>query len=282
MKTPTEICTHLGVELVELVAQRRGSVLLKAERSGEFVALKGYDPEEPDTYDRGELLRAEADILSRVDHLLSRSTYLDYSSDAVFGEWLVTRWIDGTEAVPYVKSLVENRVDRMVALFRGIAQELARVHDAGYLHGDVQSAHVIVTPGSPAPVFIDWGLGRRIDEPKPYAGGFVHYAAPEIAQGMIDTRTDIDYNVAAEIYSVGALLRLCLDGQTAADYQLSDPFSLKLEKIARGKLRAFKPADGAKERALQTVVGKCLALQPESRFASLGKLDNALAHLTSR
>lgn len=271
------ICKQLGAELIEAVAQRRGSVLLKARKDGNVLAIKGYDLDETDTYDRKELLDKEAQILKEVNPFLGSSLFVDYVS-LTSGNWLITQWIDGVTASEFSRSLPsDSRIRQITEMFRAAASSVRKVHEAGYLHGDIQPVHTIIPPDDSEPILIDWGLGRRIDDATPYSGGFVHYAAPEIAQGMIDKRSDIAYMISAEIYSFGAMMALCYSGQTAVAYDLSEPLPEKLASVARGHLRDFGNPESPEEAHLLAVIKQCLSFNPEDRPASLHDVEDLLA-----
>ncbi len=279
MTDPTTICEALGMELVEVIAQRRGSILLKARRHGQIVAVKGYDPDETDTYDRKQLLVTEADLLREVNGYLSEPLFVDFVSNPTDGTWLTTRWVEGPTATEYVRGLTSNTLAGNIELFIALSGALGRIHDAGYLHGDVQAAHVILPERTLAPVFIDWGLGRRERDSVPYSGGFVHYVAPEIAAGMLKQKTDIHYTRAAEIYSVGALMALCLTGTTAVNYGMKDSLPQKLEQVVRGNLRVIANGETDKERELASLIRRCLAFNPQDRPVSLEEVSTALSML---
>lgn len=278
MTDVSEICSQLDAELLDTIAQRRGSVLLKARRDGNVVAVKGYDLAEKDTYDRKELLDKEAEILEEVDSFLGNTLFVAYVATGESDKWLITKWIDGATASEFSRGLEDgDRTQRLASMFRSVAGVLRKVHHAGYLHGDIQPAHVIISPELTDPVLIDWGLGRRIIDTVPYSGGFVHYAAPEIAQGMIDERSDIAYTVSAEIYSFGAMMALCYSGNTAVDYELSEPLSAKLSKVAAGNLRKFGKAGSPDERKLLAAIEQCLSFEPDDRPASFDEVEELLS-----
>ena len=267
-----DICAQLGVELVDVIAHRRGSVLLKAVKDGRTVAIKGYDPSETDTYDRKELLDREAVTLEAVNPFLGVNLFVDYVSVDASSSWLITEWIDGVTASEFARDLKGDRVQQLAAMFRGAALGLHKVNEAGYLHGDIQPAHVIISSDATDPILIDWGLGRRIADEVPYSGGFVHYAAPEIAQGMIEGRSDITYTISSEVYSFGAMMAFCYSGKTAVGYDLSEPLPEKLAKVAHGELREFVDATSPEEQSLVATIKRCLSFDPKERPASLNEV----------
>lgn len=94
MKTLNAFAESLGLEVIETIANRRGSFVLKVCRNREVFALKSCDPSVEDTYDRGELIRREASVLQELGKLAGEQ-YVDHGEDATYGSWLLLRWIDG-------------------------------------------------------------------------------------------------------------------------------------------------------------------------------------------
>jgi len=289
MKTPKKFAESLGLELIETVANRRGSLVLKVRRNGEILALKGCDPNVEDTYDRSELVRREAVMLQELGKL-SGKQYSDCGEDAVFGSWLLLRWIDGetaSAAGARIRTLDESRIcSELLPLFISIAEAYAKVHRKGFLHGDVQPQHVLFEKDSDRVILLDWGLARRVGgDNLPYKGGFVHFAAPEIARGMLEEREAIEYDVLAEIYSLGALFRFVYTGETAVDYgsgtMAQIPFREKLEAVSESHLRILPEPINECEARLQAVIKRCLIADPTSRFESSDALFDALRSVAS-
>lgn len=284
MKIPKDFAKSLGLEFIETVANRRGSLLLKVSRNGETSALKGCDPSVEDTYDRGKLVRREVMILQELGDLAG-DQHLDHGEDAVYGSWLLLRWIDGetaSAAGARIRALDKDRTcSELLPLFISIAKTYMEVHRKGFLHGDVQPQHVLSEKDSDCVILLDWGLARRIggDNP-PYKGGFVHYTAPEIAQGMLKEREAIEYDILAEVYSLGALFRFVYTGETAVDYgsvaMAQIPFREKLEAVAENRLRTFPEPTNECEARVQAIIKRCLAADPTSRFESVDALLEAL------
>jgi serine/threonine protein kinase len=285
MKTPEIFAESLGLEVIETIAHRRGSFVLKVRRNGEILALKGCDPSVEDTYDRGELVQREAVILQELGES-SGKQYSNWGEDAIYGSWLLLRWIDGETASAAgvrIRTLDKNRIcSELPPLFISIAEAYAKVHRIGFLHGDVQPQHVLFEKDSHRVILLDWGLAQRVGgDNLPYKGGFVHFAAPEIAQGMLEERKAIEYSVSAEIYSLGALFRFVYTGETATDYGSRDmaqvPFRKKLEAVAGNCLRVFPDPTNEGEARLQAIIKRCLDANPTSRFESADALLQALS-----
>jgi len=112
---------------------------------------------------------------------------------------------------PYmVRELVQGRsLQEMITLARdwqgalkallGAAQQLTRVHRAGFFHGDIKPANIIVEPSGRA-TLVDLGLAAPWQEGGSDVRGLTpRYAAPELMQGGA-------LSPRAEVYAFGAAL----------------------------------------------------------------------------
>lgn len=291
MSTAQLLADSLNVELLEVVVDRRGSFLLKVQRGDDVMALKGVDSSVADTYDRAALVLHEAEILRELDVLVGNQ-YVDHGTLPEFGAWLLKRWVEGDAATDVAAKLrdrpltLAQMLDGMTDLFTRIVAAYVPIHDAGILHGDVQPRHILLEPGVDRPVILDWGLARRTDERNaPYKGGLVHYAAPEVARDMLADLDEIPYGVAAEVYSLGAMLYFCATGDTAVDYgpgaMSQIPFELKLKAVAQGNLRGFTKPRNHREAALQEAIAGCLVSDPTERTQSAQALLDAVLRASS-
>lgn len=287
-KTLQSFVQSLGFELVEEIANRRGSFVWKVAKDGRFFAMKGCDPDIQDTYDRQSLIRRETAILRGLGSLAG-SQYADSGEDATYGAWLLLRWIDGQTASTASKAIrTSSHGDtwrELIPRFISIAETYAQIHEAGFLHGDVQTQHILFEERTGEIVILDWGLAQRVgDNNFPYKGGFVHYAAPEVALGMLEHFEAIDYGVAAEIYSLGALFRLMYTGETAVDYGSGNlaqiPFQDKLKAVSQSRLRAFPGSDDVEEVQMQSIMKRCLLKDANSRFGSVRELLQGLRSIS--
>lgn len=97
-----------------------------------------------------------------------------------------------------------------LALARQVAEALAALDAAGWLHGDLKPANVLVSPDGRA-TLLDLGFCRRADEVGSQAcrlvTGTPHYLAPETLTSAL--RTDI----RSDLYSLGVLLYGLLAGR---------------------------------------------------------------------
>jgi hypothetical protein len=158
------------------------------------------------------------------------------------------------------------------AIVGQIATALDAAHAASLVHRDVKPANVLIAGGSPLHVYLtDFGLTKRTSSQSGITRtglfvGTIDYAAPEQIKGWpVDARADV--------YALGCLLFEMLtgkppfrrDNEYATMYaHTSDPPPV-LSTIVPGT-----PA------ALDAVLARALAKDPEQRFPSAGDLARAV------
>jgi formylglycine-generating enzyme required for sulfatase activity/tRNA A-37 threonylcarbamoyl transferase component Bud32 len=157
-------------------------------------------------------------------------------------------------------------------LIETLARAMHYAHLRGVVHRDLKPANVLLTADG-APKITDFGLAKRIDDQARDVSqsgaiiGTASYMAPEQAAGKVR-----DTGPAADVYGLGALLYECLTGRP--------PFQghrhavlvsvLNDEPVLPSRLSARVPRD------LETICLKCLAKEPNRRYASAEALAEDL------
>lgn len=198
--------------------------------------------------------------------------------------WLVTRWFDGPSLRNWAQT-EKGSLDRpkLHASAVGAAESLSRVHDAGYLHCDVQPAHLILTTSGVR--LIDFELSRRKDDRStPYSGALIHYCAPEVAQGMKERSTEIHVDELTDVYALGASLLMAATRHVPIDYgteeQLKLPMDQKLDCIIEGRRFTLAQADVEKWPEFEGILGWAMSPERDKRCPSAGEFVHALATQT--
>jgi serine/threonine protein kinase len=165
-------------------------------------------------------------------------------------------------------------------IIEAMVAALAAAHKAGIVHRDFKSDNVMVAPpfhegGTPRVVVMDFGLARASVPGLPSISttfdsrslvGTLAYMAPEQVQGkQVTTQTDI-YALGVTMYEMttGELPFVAESAIEAASLRLGvDPRAPS--EIARGL-----------DPRLEAVILKCLAREPEQRFAAVEEVAAAL------
>ena len=138
---------------------------------------------------------------------------------------------------------------------------LQALHAAGWTHGDLKSANVLLDAEGLARL-IDLGSARRFGEVQP-AGASPYSTSPERLDGAPAA-------VADDIYALGVLLYELLSGHP--------PFYPDVNE-QRVRTEVPPPVSGrpSPPEALRALVAQCLAKQPAGRPASMAAVHDALA-----
>ncbi|NIA23345.1 MAG: protein kinase, partial [Proteobacteria bacterium] len=98
-------------------------------------------------------------------------------------------------------------LSNFLVLFKEVLETLQYIHDKGFIHGDLKSNHIIVTPENGIKI-VDFGFAQIKDQiSKSDIGGTLDYIAPELLSGEFpDERSDI--------YSLGIIAYESIVGVT--------------------------------------------------------------------
>ncbi|MET0410702.1 MAG: serine/threonine-protein kinase, partial [Polyangiaceae bacterium] len=168
---------------------------------------------------------------------------------------------------------------RVLALGKQLASGLAAAHAAGIVHGHLKpDCLIVVEPGSRAEVvrILGFGLmhaaGGQLAPPSSSVFGVPFYVSPEQAACRpCDERTDI--------YALGAILYELMTGRppfTGGDF--AAVLCQHLDDEAESPSQLLDLTTGI-ARGLDEIVLRCLAKDPEQRFASAAELVQELVGL---
>jgi len=152
-----------------------------------------------------------------------------------------------------------------------VCRALAAVHAAGLVHRDVKTTNIMREHGGRI-VLMDFGSGAERIPPDPTStdepvSGTPLFMAPEILSGgRADVRSDL--------YALGVVLYRLVSGRYPVE---ADSFGTLRRRHERGEsvplidIRPDLPA------AFVQAVSRALAARPETRFATAGEMEHALA-----
>ncbi|HEY3170627.1 MAG TPA: serine/threonine-protein kinase, partial [Thermoanaerobaculia bacterium] len=237
-----------------------------------------------------EVLASDRDRLSRFEGEARSASALNHPN-------IVTIYdIGRTDSVSYISmELVAGRtlreilaegpvpLKRLLSVAGQVADGLARAHEAGIVHRDLKPENVMVTRDGHVKI-LDFGLAKLVPQQGFDASEFptaieptrpgvvlgtVGYMSPEQASGKpLDYRSD-QFSLGSIVYEMAAGKRAFSRG-TAAE---------TLVAVIRDEpepLQSFAPSIPL---ALRWVIERCMAKDPQERYAATRDLARDLAHL---
>ena len=254
-----------------------GVYLASHVMTGERVALKVLDPLFANHAEVVSRLYSERTISVRATHPgLVHIRAAARTADGV--PYLVMEYLAGRTLAAIVDDDALD-IATIVGLAAQIAAALAALHEAGIIHCDVKPENLFVLDDRawgtlPQVKVIDFGVSRRVDEPKTEEtsiAGTPAYMAPEQWRGEPQT--------ASDVYALGCVLYQLVTGEPPFDGSLPQLMLAHIEqRPARPTwLRSGLPVD--LERVILRALGKEPALRPTMRELAdeLGDLADTMS-----
>jgi len=237
-----------------------------------YVAVKVLHPhlsEDPDFITR---FRREAKSVADLRHPHIVQVF-DFD---VQGEnyYMVMEYVEGGKTLKELLQGLAARGERLpieqtIDIVAKLADALAYAHGLGMVHRDIKPANVLI-PNLDRPVLSDFGIARLLGETGLTSSGQLvgtpAYMSPEQGKGERgDARSDI--------YALGIVLYEMLTGRPP--YDADTPYAVILKHI-NDPLVPPHVVIGPLPDAVERIVLKCLAKNPDDRFASMADLRGAL------
>ncbi len=237
-----------------------------------YVAVKVLHPhlsEDPDFITR---FKREARSVAELRHPHIVQVF-DFD---VQGEnyYMVMEYVEGGQTLKQLLQELSARGERLpldttLGVMQTMADALAYAHGLGMIHRDIKPANILI-PNINRPVLSDFGIARLLGETGLTSSGQMvgtpAYMSPEQGKGE---RGD----VRSDIYALGIVLYEMLTGRPP--YDADTPYAVILKHI-NDPLVPPHALIGPLPDAVERIVLKCLAKNPEDRFASMADLREAL------
>ncbi len=189
--------------------------LARDERLGRQVAVKQVLPpsgaDESAARDQRERAMREGRIAARLSHPHAISVYDVALEDGQ--PWLVMEYLPSRSLSAVLAEDGVLRVDQVAQIGAQVADALAATHAAGIVHRDVKPANILIGQGGRVEGLVkitDFGISHASGDVTLTQTGQITgtpaYLAPEVAQGL-------DPGPAADVFSLGATLYTCLEGE---------------------------------------------------------------------
>ncbi|MCX4564182.1 bifunctional serine/threonine-protein kinase/ABC transporter substrate-binding protein [Streptomyces sp. 2-1] len=239
--------------LGRLGAGGMGVVYLARTGTGDLTAVKVIQPEYADQAEFRARFRREASSAGQVDSpWVVRMLGADTEAAA---PWLATAFVPGPsleEAVAACGPLPERAVR---VLGKVLARALTAVHEANLVHRDVKPGNVLLALDGPR--LIDFGIAR------PTAAGETELTSDNMVVGTPgflspEQARAQQVGAASDVFSLGCVLAYAATGRP--------PFGTgAVDALLYRTVHDEPELDGVADTELRTLLGRCLAKEPEQR-----------------
>ena len=226
-------------------------------------------PEAPQRF----LLEAKAASAVGNEHIID---IIDFGALADGAAYLVMEFLEGTPLSALIEGKPALPVPRILSIASQIAEGLGAAHQAGIVHRDLKPANIFVIErkGEDFIKVLDFGVAQMAHagaSKLTQAGviiGTPHYMSPEQALGgQIDHRSDI--------YALGVIMYELAAGYVPFN---ADHYLAILHQHLHLAPRPFASLSPPVQvpPGVEAVIFRCLAKQPEQRYASMAELRREL------
>ncbi len=231
------------------------------------VALKVLPPSFAKTGDFSERFVREARAIGNLHHPNILPVY-DSGQDKGYS-YLAMRYIPNASTLANEMGQGPLKTERIIDLITQIGAALDYAHRAGVIHRDIKPSNVLMD-GDWA-LLSDFGLAKMVERSIELTDtgvgmGTPAYMSPEQGMGKkVDHRTDI--------YSLGIILFEMLTGQVP--HKAETPIATVMKRINE-PLPLPRSLNPNIPEAVERVILKALAVDPEQRFDRAGEMAQAL------
>jgi tetratricopeptide (TPR) repeat protein/predicted Ser/Thr protein kinase len=249
-----------------------GTVFRAVDRiAGGAVALKVLDIATEAAVER---FRREARVLSELSHP-GIVRYLEHGETPSREPFIAMEFLEGEDLG---KRLTRGglTVDESLSVARRAAEALAFAHSRGVVHRDVKPSNLFLVGRDPNRIkVLDFGIARPDERSIALTRtgallGTVGYMAPE----QIDGSREVD--ARADVFALGCVLFECLTGKPAFAAEHFVAVFAKVMAADPPRVNELRPGLGD---AIERLVAKMLAKEPERRFADAAAVSVALSSL---
>jgi serine/threonine-protein kinase len=227
----------------------------------------------------------EAKAAASIGHpnIIAVSDFGELAVDTAAGSrakahYFVMEFLTGVTLAALLKAERTLTPKRAASILIQCASALEAAHDAGVFHRDLKPDNIFLSEGSSEFVkLLDFGVAKIAGTGRLTRAGMVfgtpHYMSPEQAAGeTVDHRADI--------YALGVIMYECFAGRVPFEADTYMGVLTQHMFVAPVPLERVAP-DPRGLGALAPVVMRCLSKKPDSRYANMGEVVQAIQQALS-
>jgi serine/threonine protein kinase len=214
----------------------------------------------------------EAEIAGQLSHP-SIITVFDVGEDQDL-TYMAMECVEGRSLSHYCKKETLLPIPRAVEIIENIAGALDHAHKAKVIHRDIKPANIMILQDGGVKV-TDFGIAKAISSSLTKTGiilGTPNYMSPEQIMGHnIGPKTDI--------FSLGVLFFNLVTGELPFR---GEKLNTLLYQITQAKHPSVRSINPSLPKAVEQIIDKALAKNPEHRFKSAGEMAKFLGLLRNK
>ncbi|HCG98930.1 MAG: hypothetical protein A2074_08115 [Candidatus Aquicultor primus] len=213
--------------------------------------------------------RREAQAAANLNHPNIVSIYDWGSQNSTY--FIVMELLEGESLKQHIQSKGVLDIREAMEITKKVLSALGFAHRNDIIHRDIKPHNIIITKDDEVKV-TDFGIARAGVSTMTQTGtilGTAHYLSPEQARGH-------EVGVTSDLYSAGVVLYEMVTGRIPFDGE--NPVAIALKHVHEAPVR---PSEINPEvtPALQTIILKAMAKNPESRYQSAAEMRNDIMRL---
>ena len=267
-------------EILEVIGGGGMGMIYKARHTlmKRIVAIKMMHPQYVSSAGNLQRFQLEAQAASALSHPNILTVY-DFGLTPEGAPYLVMDFLEGTNLAEVLDQQGFLAPSRALHIFSQAAAGLAHAHSKGVIHRDLKPGNLMLVTVENDTDFVkivDFGIAK-LTMPDGEAANLTRtgevfgsplYMSPEQCRGMtMDSRSDI--------YSLGCVMYRALSG--SSPFVGQDPMQCMYKHVNEMPPAIFDiNPDSEVPAAVEEVVLRCLAKEPEKRFQTMLELKEAL------
>ncbi|MBS3908654.1 MAG: Stk1 family PASTA domain-containing Ser/Thr kinase [Actinobacteria bacterium] len=213
--------------------------------------------------------RREAQAAANLNHPNIVSIYDWGSQNSTY--FIVMELLEGESLKQHIRSKGVVGLREAMEITKKVLSALSFAHRNDIIHRDIKPHNIIITKDDEVKV-TDFGIARAGVSTMTQTGtilGTAHYLSPEQARGH-------EVGVTSDIYSAGVVLYEMVTGRIPFDGE--NPVAIALKHVHESPVRPTE-INPEVTPALQTIILKAMAKNPESRYQSAAEMRNDIMRL---